>query len=350
MRRAGLGLAVWMVAAAAHAEADSLSFAWVAPETCPTREEVLARVRGHLGAAPDSLPNGAPEVVAEVTQSATGYALELKWTLAEASESRHIEASTCNEVARAAALVIALAIDPNARLDATPQPSVESQTSTDASVPAIPPPSRATPPAAVPPSPAPLPEPKFAEARGAAPTPRGATREWSGRATIGLEGGVEVGALPEPAAGLGVGAEAEWGQVALGLQARWFGVAQAENAAGHAHFSEGMLALVPCATQRWARAGLSGCVTAELAATYATGRGVDHPDTRLVWNARLGAGWRVQVTASRGLRVGLGAWVLGMPQRPQYVLGGVDLFRPESLQARLLAGFDYEWGRGRRAE
>lgn len=358
VRRAGLGLAWWLVTAAADAEGEPLSLAWVAPETCPTRAEVVARVHAHLGDPSLSLPRTSPTVFARVTEVATGYALELEWTLADASESRHVEAATCEELARAAALVIALAIDPNARLATTQAPSAEGERSTDGGGPAARPsppdgspaiPADAIPPATRPPT-TPPPKATAPEAPGTTPNPRRAPRAWSGGATAVLEGGLEVGALPEPAVGVGSGVEVWRGPIALGLVVRWFGVAEAENAAGRGHFSEGMLAVLPCATQRWTRFGLSECVTTELTATYARGIEVDSPDTRLAWNMRLGAGVRGHLAVGRGLRLGVGAWMLAVPARPPYTLGGMELFQPEPVQARVLAGIEYGLERGRLAE
>jgi len=288
-----------------------------------------------------------------VTEVATGYALDLEWTLADASESRHVEAATCEELARAAALVIALAIDPNARLAATEEPSIEGQRSSDGSGKSARPstPDRSPTVPAEPESPAThTPRTRDAEAPVTAPSSRRAPRVWSGGVALALDSGLEIGALPEPAGGVGAGAEVWRGPLALGLQVRWFGVPEAENSGGRGRFSEGILAALPCVTQRWTRFGLSACVTPELTATYARGMEVDRPETRLAWNARLGAGMRGHLSLGGRLGLGVGAWVLAMPAPPPYTLGGLELFRPEPVQARVSAGVEYRLGHGRLAE
>ena len=89
-----------------------LELSWQAPAECPTRPEVLERVRAHLPALESS--SQRLQAFASVTRSGTGYALVLSLRGQDLVAQKQLEVESCAAAADAAALLIALAIDPQA--------------------------------------------------------------------------------------------------------------------------------------------------------------------------------------------------------------------------------------------
>lgn len=139
----GLCALVLVTLAASGAEAESaLSLRWTAPAQCPTQAQVRALVQGMLGAEQPATATTL-NVQAEVTVNVEGAVATLQFGGGDlGSAQRVLRAEDCAAVARASALVIAIAVDPAAAMRA-PAPTQEP------APPAAPP----TPPA----SPAPVP-------------------------------------------------------------------------------------------------------------------------------------------------------------------------------------------------
>lgn len=98
---------------AARAE-SSLRFEWRAPEGCPGRERVLARTEELLGRAPEAAVKAQLDLQALVSEHAPdAWQLDLS-SRSDNGEmsSRQVKATSCTELADAAALLLALAIDP----------------------------------------------------------------------------------------------------------------------------------------------------------------------------------------------------------------------------------------------
>ncbi len=89
-----------------------LELSWLAPAECPTRPEVLERIRAHLPALESSSQH--LQAFASVTRSGTAYALVLALRGQDLVAQKQLEVESCPAAADAAALLIALAIDPNA--------------------------------------------------------------------------------------------------------------------------------------------------------------------------------------------------------------------------------------------
>lgn len=111
-----LGLCGLFFASPAHGQ-SALDLDWTAPAGCPDRAEVLAHVH-RLVPAP---PPASLAVRASVRVVDEGFRVELAMQGA-ASGARTLRASTCASVARATALVIALALDPSASLEPEDEP------------------------------------------------------------------------------------------------------------------------------------------------------------------------------------------------------------------------------------
>jgi hypothetical protein len=159
---------------------SALDLAWTAPTGCPDRAEVLAHVHRLVPAAPPT----SLAVKASVRQADQGFRVDLEMQGA-ASGGRTLRASTCASVARATALVIALALDPSASLEPEDDP---------------PPPQPAIPP----PRPEPPPRPTRPPT---SPVPTGPDRDGLHPllfATVGAERALLPGVAPNVALGFGV--------------------------------------------------------------------------------------------------------------------------------------------------
>lgn len=97
------------------AKADDLRLSWRAPDGCPSEAEVLRAAVRHVSA---STPGQVLEAEARIPQ------VEQRWTLTvrtsragEVADERHLDATTCAELADATAVILAMArsLRPNAR-------------------------------------------------------------------------------------------------------------------------------------------------------------------------------------------------------------------------------------------
>jgi hypothetical protein len=86
---------------------------WRAPAGCPAAASVTARIAQHLGE--DAVPAGVA-IAAVVKRRGGRWHLTLRLRTAEGEGERKVEAASCAELAETAALIVALAIDPDLRL------------------------------------------------------------------------------------------------------------------------------------------------------------------------------------------------------------------------------------------
>lgn len=106
---------------AAPAAAAEWRLDWRAPASCPSALDVKRDVDRLVTSRAANL-----QVTGVVEESATGYHVELTFS-GDALGSRALDADTCPSLARAVALIVALALDPNAatslseRLDSEPR-------------------------------------------------------------------------------------------------------------------------------------------------------------------------------------------------------------------------------------
>ena len=189
-RTAGVAalLCFLLLAGRAHASEPELALTWQAPAGCPAPADVEAQFARLIG-GPARLPSGKHiDATAVVRASAAEHwSLELSTTLDGALGKRHLTGDSCASVSSAAALILALMIDPAAAERALLAPPAHAPEP----APTGPPAARA-PEAVVAAAPAPEPNPVRAFAR--------------------LFGGAVLALLPEPApaAGLAAGARRRW--------------------------------------------------------------------------------------------------------------------------------------------
>lgn len=153
--------------------AEPLSLAWTAPAGCPSRDDVLAETRRLLGG---QIESDAPLAArAEIALAApSDYRLRITLDRTPGERPREVHAPTCAELGDAAALILALSLDPAGVASAPPGSALHAD------------------PAAPPPPPAP--EPLFVPPLEAPAFPSGAA----------FPGGL-AGAGPSGLAGAGIG-------------------------------------------------------------------------------------------------------------------------------------------------
>ncbi|MFO0588157.1 MAG: hypothetical protein U0441_11485 [Polyangiaceae bacterium] len=97
---------------ASSGEGPSLDLVWTAPEGCPDRAQLMADIARLLGRSPAE--GATPPLHVDVTARAAkgGFDVTIATGSGESARSRDIEAPTCKEAESAAALVIAMALDP----------------------------------------------------------------------------------------------------------------------------------------------------------------------------------------------------------------------------------------------
>ena len=108
---------LWSGAARAQ---SSLDLVWTAPATCPDQASVIASVQHLVTTAPPE----ALHVTASVHEEGERWTVALVLSGAAAG-TRTLRARSCPAVARATALIIALALDPNAKLPPEDAPAEE---------------------------------------------------------------------------------------------------------------------------------------------------------------------------------------------------------------------------------
>ena len=85
---------------------------WQAPAGCATEADVIREIDGLVANSAPSTPNTTIAANASVESDHGGFTLTLIVRDVEGSHGRRLEAPTCEELGHAAALIVALAIDP----------------------------------------------------------------------------------------------------------------------------------------------------------------------------------------------------------------------------------------------
>jgi hypothetical protein len=168
------------------AQVTGLTLSWVAPVECPGGDDVRARVDALLGRSASGV--AALDARALVTRTEGGYSLSLETVQGAHRGTRAMSDASCVELARAAAAVIALAIDPSLTL-AVPGEEI---------------PAAEFPPPAAPRVARPPPSAAFVEPEAPAPVRAPRPRAVAPEGWVGLSGGAALGTLPGMAPGFGL--------------------------------------------------------------------------------------------------------------------------------------------------
>lgn len=306
---AGLALVPLAWATSAGAQAiPAVDVAWLAPEGCPTASAVQTQIDALLGAA--AAARAVEDLaVRAVVEQGTRWLVTIETRRAGSSGHRSLEAATCQGLADATALIVALMIDPAAVAARTEKPPRE------------PPPAASPPPVA-------------------APTPVSVPRSTFG--LVGLAGVGHVGVVPAvdvaPALVLGL-RRPSWRaelRLAYGLRrVRSEPLAEAGDAYGEFRFHAA--ALTGCYTLARGPFELGPCAVAEAGVVHGQGIRADRTATQNTpWMALGGGGW-LAVKAASWLRFALHVDAMVPLWRPAYVfrIMDVEVFQSPSVGGRL---------------
>lgn len=223
---------------------------WTAPAGCPDRASVLASVERLV----TTMPAEALFVTAVAHEDGDRWTVELEMSGA-ATGSRTLHARSCASVARATALIVALALDPQASLNAAEEPAPPE--------PIVAPPG---PPVVVPPPPPPPPAP---------PEPSLLSR--TPRAVVFAGASAERALVPGIVAGALVGGGVIWQTLRVDLAARFSPsthVSLPSRPSAGADLSAIDLALRSCLGRTVWHVAAHGCATVRASRLSGEGSGV----------------------------------------------------------------------------
>jgi hypothetical protein len=313
----GLAFAFCWLAHASMVRAEAkgtVLFEWIAPEGCPPESSVNAEIDNLLGGVARDRAREDLTVEATVEHGAL-WSVTLETMSSATSGHRTIEAATCQGLANATALIVALMIDPDA-VAARAGKVKERET-------ALPP---AAPSAPAPPSPP-------------------VQRATFGLAGVGATG--NLGVLPAP--DVGIGAEIglvrrQWRvelRAAYGLRnVRSDTLSDPAGAYGRFRFFAATLA--GCWTIVRPAVDLGPCAEAEFGAVYGEGSGASQNTAETTPWFGLGAGGVVSIKASPWLHFPLHADAVVPLWRPNFTFRNVDspIFRSRVVGGRLTVGVE----------
>ncbi len=109
--------------AAEPSEPEALTIDWQGPEDCERGDAVRTKVLRLLGGSQKSLTSGTKVTVTVRRDKRARYVAVLETTTAAGGGTKRLEGESCDAIALASSVVIALSLDPNASLDAElPEP------------------------------------------------------------------------------------------------------------------------------------------------------------------------------------------------------------------------------------
>lgn len=311
-------------------------FEWGAPEGCPAREAVLQRAEQLLGRA---LADAAPSdlaVAGGVERRGQTWHLELREHSATGTRLRSVEAASCDELGDAAALLIALTIDPSL-------PEREPRAATGA-FPIETRPAKAPQPAPEP-SATPLPPPRPPASKPAPSAPPARPEESRPlQACLGASASVWVNRLPGPTPGVlaqgGVGVGPWLGLGQLGFFPERHASLNGSRAGGDFRLASAGAELAHLFALGRVRLGPSA--GAELQWVHGSGTGVKNPTDADVMLISLQAGVRASVPISPSWSLGTSGVFSWLANRPRFVLDAIGpVFQPERWGVRF--GVGAEW-------
>jgi hypothetical protein len=301
---------------------------WIAEASCPSGDAVVSAVEQLVQGSP---PKDVIVARAEVTHD-DAWRVRLETRSGHRVGKRSVTAETCEQLADATALILALMIDPTASRR-KPEPIAVAP-------PVVPPP---PPPPVVAPPPPPVAPPAPAPRAAAPPLPE-PRRRWPSTALAVVVTAVgDVGTLPGPAIGVGGSLGLSLGAYRFTTELGYFPTRSghlADRPAAGGDFTLVTGATVACrSVLTLGRASAGVCLGAELDAVLAKGFGVSQPQSGTArWGALL-AGGRVDVKVagpvSAELRV---AGVVPFARPPFYFDDIGTVYRPTAVALRLGLG------------
>ena len=285
-----------------------IEIVWKVPNSCPSLASERAEIRRRIGTVEKSQLAAPLSAEVEIRSSADGsFRLSLRTHTGNTTGERDLAGQTCQQLAEAAALVLALLINPNAAVMAEP--------------PAV----------ALPASPA--------------PSPVVLDRASTARFAFGIDGVLAGGALPGIAAGVSARLFFQRGPALLVLRAGALLPKETSTPVwpeARASFYALESALALCGrTSPARRVGAMVCLGGAIVRLHGESKGVSTPgDATAFWPEALAeAAGQLRLTQRTRLRIG--AEVRGLGSRPDFaVLGLGSVFRPSATSLRAGLGLD----------
>jgi hypothetical protein len=295
-------------------DSESLNLAWDAPSECPSRTQVLAEVARLLGGTIPSPRGGAVAARAQV-EHGQGWSVAITTRHAGQTGRRAIETGSCQEVADATALIIALMVDPDAVAAHAQDPKLDQPPSTAVATP-----------------------------------PKPTTKARAIGLLAGIHTQASLGTLPGLDVGVGAGLALtgqRWRMELRGTYGlRRDQVAHASAPAGaDGQFSFVGGALTGCFNLGQDAVDFGPCADAEWGVVSAKGVGVSVGfPARTTWVA-LGAGGYVAVAIGPHVNIPLHIDILAPLLRPEYVFKDVEgrVYQAPPVGARIHTGIAWRF-------
>jgi len=299
--------------------AASLELEWRAPSGCPDRDWVLTEISRFV-----TPPAKLLQARARVTRVAAGFHVDIELTGA-AQGSRALRANSCASIARATALIVALAIDPQVATLLSEEMARSTESERAESI------------------------------LGARPTPvasasskPASTGRDSPRAVLDAGMLVEQALVPRLALGGALGAGVEWrwarADVGVGVIPRASTTLEGNPGVG-ANFTLAFLTLRGCAGHVRNGAALSACAAVRGSRVWASAIGASESFAKAINLLSLEPGLLVRVPASSSFGFELSANGVIPLRRPRFVVTEAEtqheLFRPGAIGAAMKLGIAY---------
>lgn len=304
----------------------AVAITWDAPPECGLRDELVERIEFLLGRPLGQADDPSLEVAGRVEAQADGLVLVLEFRQ-PVERVRELNGRTCAELRDAAAVVLAVTIDPLAPL-AEPEPAPAPEPEPE-------------------PEPAPEPEPEPAPT----PIPESVTPTHQIGGLLRLGGGIQYPALPGVAGGPALAIGLQWRALRAELVGTWWlsTAARFEEAPEvGAALSLGWAAPRICGVPSTGRVSFPLCAGVELGGMRGAAFGAPGARTRtLPWIAAE-LGGAVSVALPGALALWIGADGVIPLIRPGFTIGGLgELHRVPPFAFQALLGVEIRFDAGR---
>lgn len=304
---------LWPLRASAQSSAPELyRLSWSVPDGCPSDAEVRQELQRLLGASTAS-PGGRVDATARVSAAQGGFELEIALGQDDQLRTRRLAAPHCEELGHAAALIVALAVDPSLTIAGGEKLSAV----VPAPCPAPPAPLQAT---------SPGPAPRCPVCPGCpAPKP-----DWHTAVLLAVS--ISYGELPQALPRASVGA-------AYRADPHWLELLLSGAVASTGFRSDGRGATLwqwyatprYCVQARFGTTRVGPCASTEVGLIKAAGFGVEQPKTQRTWWVAPGLGLQADWRLQSGMELLVGADLFIAATRTSFELDSEQLFRPHLL-------------------
>jgi hypothetical protein len=304
-----------------------------APDTCPTAADLRGSIDRLLGRPAEQILTDPLQIAVEVQELPSGgYGLTLRIEPDSRGGQRELSGKDCEELVRAAAIIVALGIDPQLQLkeDQARAPAIDENPSPGG--------------AEAPPSARPRTErartpqmPRRTRLPDRATRPNGAEpSRWRLRA----ESTLTLGELPEPALGGQVGGGVVLDPMVFSLRGGLLGWQSKELDSYGGRFRLAAGALLACGQVVRGRFWAAPCGAVELHWLWARGLRIAEPRTESRFILELGAGLEAGSELWRNVGVVISALLLVPQERPSFVVDDRSVHAIPTYGGRVGAGLE----------